>query len=97
LTRKAGQTLGGISDVEVAALVKLVVALRRLCGDHAQDPVEVVVAERRPIQRGHLAVVADHRRPADLQVDVGSARGNGAREERIEIHAACVGTGGRAL
>ena len=94
---EARQALGGVGDVEIAGLLKLVVALRCLGGDRAQDPLEIVVGQRWPVQRGDLAVVADHRRPADLQVDVGSPRGNSAREERFEFHAVCLGTGRHAL
>ena len=62
--------------------------------DVLEHDFEVALVERRPaLERADAAVAADHRRPVELQVDVGRAESDGVEEQAIEVHSSgCIGT-----
>ena len=70
-TRQAGSLVG---RVELARLLEVREASRRVGADLAQDFLEVLRIERLPIrERLEFAVEADDRRLSDLEVDVARA------------------------
>ena len=64
-----------------------VVALRRDRGHRAQVRVEIGLGQRLgAVERRDGAVAADHRRPVELQVDVGRAGIDRTPQQIVEIH-----------
>ena len=82
------QALGRVGDVELAGLVEV----RELRGGHVGDErergLEVAVVERRMIrEQAELAVAPEHRRLADLEVNIARTEFHGTAEYRIQVHA----------
>ena len=60
---------------------------RRQVGDGRERRLEIAVVERRVLgEQAELAVAPEHRRLADLQVDIARAELHGAAEYRIQVH-----------
>ena len=85
LTRKRGRPSGAVGDVELAGLLKRLVALAARRGDRAEHLVEVASSGSES-SSGSMAVAADEGRPAELQVDVGRPEVDGTAQQRVQVH-----------
>ena len=75
-----------VGDVELTGLDQHIAAAGRGSADVVHDRGQVGFVETRLVDRPQPTVGADPRRPADLEVNVGGAGFDGAREQRVEIH-----------
>jgi hypothetical protein len=77
----------GVGEIELARRLELL-APSRVAGRHVrQYSLELGVTEGVDLTHVHeLAVLADDRRLAHLQVDVTGAEADGTEENRVEIH-----------
>ena len=84
---EAGQALGRVGDVEVAALVELAQPLR---GDvrHGLERGSRLLVERRPLGQRRDRAVRAASAAGRLQVDVARAEFDRAPEEGIQVHGA---------
>src|SRR3990170_2000221 len=89
----------GVRDVEVARLVELLPPPWSTKGDLIEDGLKLHFSERRELGgRSEHAVVAEHRRLAELEVDIAGTRLDGMPEHGCEIHGPlAIGTGGGLL
>ena len=86
---EAGQALGGVRDVEVAALVEHLQPLGRDARHRLERAEQVLLVQRRTVlERPDRAVATQHRRLVELEVDVARAEFNGAPKEGIQVHKA---------
>ncbi len=90
---EARQPGGGVRRVELARREE---RLRHAPGSRrtrASTPSRSALGEPRPFdQLGHLAVAAEDRRPADLQMDVARTELDGALKEDVELHGRSIGS-----
>ena len=86
---EARQALGGVRDVEVAALVERLQLLWRDPGHRLERAEQVLLVQRwAVVERRDRAVATQHRRLVQLEVEVARAEFNGAPEEGIQVHRA---------
>ena len=95
---EARQVLVLVGDVEVAARLEVLEALGRPAADDLEHGGERRLVERRgALDRVEIAVAADDRRPADLQVDVARTHLDGVPEQPVQVHGSGIGCGGARL
>ena len=77
-----------VGEIELAGLLECREPRRGGSADFAQDCLELLGVERRPaLEDLEMAVEADHRRLAGLEMDVARAAVDGVVQETVQLHA----------